>query len=427
MAHSPMPVAGTGADNRELLPFSHLLKLSIYWLGIQALWGGINSIILPARIDAIDPANAGVLLALIQAAAVTMAIVVQPTVGMISDYTISRWGRRKPYIVIGATLDVVFLIGFATSQGYVSIVAFLVLLQFSSNFAQGPFQGYVPDLVPARQVATASGLMGVMIVMGQIVGTGVAQAGGLDNLLLPTIGLGLIQLGTALVLITSVREGTGAPKRDRSWLRVGLSAWGADILRERNVLWLLLVRLLFLGAINVIAYGLFLFQRSHGMSPDQAGGWVFAATVIVGIATAAAALPGARLSDRFGRRRMIWGACALGTAGLLGVAVAPTPELVIVAFVPFGIASGTFLSVDWALMTDVIPKETTGRYMGILNAGTAGAGPVYWIIAGTIMDTIGRSDPAAGPRAAVIVAAVFMAAAALALIRVDPTRRELGG
>ena len=77
-----------------------------------------------------------------------IVLAVQPTVGMISDYTISRWGRRKPYIAIGATLDVLFLIGLATSQTYLSVLAFLALLQFSSNFAQGPFQGYVPDLVP---------------------------------------------------------------------------------------------------------------------------------------------------------------------------------------------------------------------------------------------------------------------------------------
>ena len=57
--------------------------------------------------------------------------------------------------------------------------------------------------------------------------------------------------------------------------------------------------------------------------------------------------------------------------GLLGVAVAPSPELAIAAWVPFGIGMGLFLSADWALMADVIPKETAGRFMGILNAGTA--------------------------------------------------------
>ena len=40
-------------------------------------------------------------------------IIIQPTVGLISDYTVTRWGRRKPYIVIGALLDVAFLAGIA--------------------------------------------------------------------------------------------------------------------------------------------------------------------------------------------------------------------------------------------------------------------------------------------------------------------------
>ena len=90
------------------------------------------------------PARRVAQLAFLDIFAVIVAVAVQPTVGSISDYTISRWGRRKPYIAIGSVLDVVFLIGIATSQTYLSIFAFVVLLQFSSNFAQGPFQGYMP-------------------------------------------------------------------------------------------------------------------------------------------------------------------------------------------------------------------------------------------------------------------------------------------
>jgi MFS family permease len=411
-------------QERPLLPFSHLLKLSIYWFGILTIWGGLNNIILPSRIDDIDHAHAGFLLAVINGVAVVMAIVVQPTVGMISDYTVTRWGRRKPYIVIGASLDVVFLIGLALSQTYLMILVFLVLLQFSSNFAQGPFQGYVPDLVPAKQVATASGLMGVMIVMGQIAGVGVATIGLGLNLALATVGLGLIELATALVLVTSVREGSGAPPRPGSWFKVATSAWGTDILRESNVLWLLLVRLLFLGAVNATNLVLYYFERTHGMSESEAGTLVFLGTLVVGIATAAAAFPGARLSDRFGRRPMIWAACAIASAGMVLVALAPSPWLAIAAFVPFGIGVGIFLSVDWALMTDVIPKETTGRYMGILNAGTAAAGPIFLVVAGQVLDKVGALDYATGPRAAMGVAALFLVGAGIVLLRVDPTRRE---
>jgi MFS family permease len=75
-------------------------------------------------------------------------------------------------------------------------------------------------------------------------------------------------------------------------------------------------------------------------------------------------------------------------------------------------------------MTDVIPKETTGRYMGILNAGTAAAGPVFLVVAGTVLDRVGELNFANGPRAAMVVAALFLVGSAIALLRVDPTRRE---
>lgn len=425
----PITAAGRGGETslpeeRAQLPFSQLLTLSVYWFGILTIWGGLIGVILPTRINAIDPANVGVLLAVMNGAAVVVAILVQPTVGVISDYTVSRWGRRKPYIVIGSLLDVVFLAGIAFSQGYLAILAFLVLLQFSSNFAQGPFQGYVPDLVPAQQVGLASGLMGMMLVLGQIAGVGIATLGNPDALPLATLGLGVVEVVTMIILVARVDEGSLAPPRTRSWWQVAASAWGTDILRERNVLWLLLVRLLFLGAVNVTAIGLLYFERSHGQPTDGADATLFFATLVVGLATAAAALPGGRISDRFGRRPVIWAACIVSAAGLAGVVIAPTPQLAIAAFVPFGLGTGIFLSVDWALMTDVIPKGTTGRYMGILNAGTAAAGPIFLIIAGFALDRVGAVDFAAGPRAAVAVAAVFVLCAGLALWRVNPTRRE---
>ena len=53
-----------------------------------------------------------------------------------------------------------------------------------------------------------------------------------------------------LVLVLTVDEGTSGPKRTRRWREIALSAWGRDILGQRDVLWLLAVRLLFLGAYN---------------------------------------------------------------------------------------------------------------------------------------------------------------------------------
>ena len=408
------------------LPLRQLLTLSVYWFGIQTIWGGLNTVVLPDRLDALGPEVSGSLLAITLGVSAVAAIVVQPTVGIISDYTVTRWGRRKPYIVIGTVFDVLFLVALATSNSFLAIVAFYFLLQVNSNFAQGPFQGYVPDLVPARQVGLASGLMGLMLTLGTIAGVGIAALGpGFVGEPVAVILLGAVEAATMVILVLTVQEGKDAPRRTLSWGRLAMSAWARDILQQRDVLWLLVVRLLFLGAYNATLVALLYFQYAHGMSSDDAKGTVFLATGIVAVFTALAAVPGGRLSDRFGRRPVIWVAAAIATGGLVGVALAPTPQLAIAAWVPFGIGMGTFLSADWGLMAEVIPKDTSGRYMGILNAGTAMAGPIYILIAGPTKDLVGAiTDPGTGLRVAIGIAAAFVILSALALRMVDPRRRE---
>jgi MFS family permease len=421
------------SGERPALPLRMLVTLSVYWLGILTIQYGLGTQVLPSMVeDMVGSRNSGTGLAVINAVAVIASIFVQPTVGVISDYTITRWGRRKPFIFIGGLLDVVFLYGIATSNTFVVLVAFYFLIQVSSNFAQGPFQGYVPDLVPARQVGSASGLMGLMIVIGAIVGSGIAMTGLQEggSLFAATMALGAVEIVAMLIVVTRVHEGTSGPKRTMSWPRVAMSAWGADILREKSVLWLLLVRLLFLGAAAAAtSLGLYYFQRTHGLPRPEASQFVFYATVIVAGMSGLASLPAARLSDRFGRKPVIYGGMVLTGIGLLGMALAPTPELAIALFVPAGIGIGAFLAVDWALMTDVIPKHTSARYMGILNAGTAMATPVFLIVGGLTMDAVGRlaGDPTApgGPVAAMYVAIGFLVLAALALRQVDARRREL--
>src|SRR5262245_42510168 len=202
--------AGIGRPIRPL-PLGQLVNLSVYWLGITAIWAGLDATILPARLEEMfGTEGLGRALAIVTFGGVLMPIVVQPTLGVISDHVTTRWGRRKPFIAIGAVLDVIFLYGIASSQTFISLVAFYVLLQFSSNLAQGPFQGYMPDLVPGDQVARASGLMGLMIVFGQVAGTFIGSLGlllypestpAIEKLFWPTVGLGLLELVTAIVLI----------------------------------------------------------------------------------------------------------------------------------------------------------------------------------------------------------------------------------
>ena len=392
------------------LPVFQIFQLSIYWFGINAIWGGLNNVILQRRMgDLVGKENAGTGLAVLTLLGAIVAILVQPTIGTISDYTITRWGRRKPYIVIGAVLDVVFLAGVATSNTYVSVVVFIVLLQISSNFAQGPFQGYVPDLVPAPQVGLASGLMGVMIVLGRIGGVAIGSIGLFTgSFVLATIGLGLLELATALVTVITVDEGRAAPSREgRSWLQVATSAWGFDILKEKSFVWLLGSRLFVLMATVTLTDLIFFYMsRSIGLGDAEIGIWINVATALIAVTTALTTFPAARLSDRLGRKTLVYFTCALGSVGMLGV------------------AAGAFLAVDWALMTDIVPKATSGRYMGISNVVTGAAGPIAIAIGGVAMDRVGAFDFSLGPRVAFLFALIYYALGALLLRPVDERRRE---
>ena len=103
-------------------------------------------------------------------------------------------------------------------------------------------------------------------------------------------------------------------------------------------------------------------------------------------------------------------------------AVAPSIEVFVAGVILIGVASGTFLAVDWALMTDIIPKASSGRYMGISNIAVVAGGPFASVIGGSLLFFVGgevRSGD--GPRAAFAAAIALFVLAAAFLRRVDPT------
>jgi MFS family permease len=133
-------------------------------------------------------------------------------------------------------------------------------------------------------------------------------------------------------------------------------------------------------------------------------------------------------------------AIGLGMIGMSAVALTPSFPLMVIALVPVGMSAGVFLAVDWALMTDIIPKATTGRYMGISNVATAISGPIARVITGVLLTVLvlvglppgldstenaaSSSLYAAGPRIAIALTLVFFVIAAWTLRHVDETRRE---
>jgi MFS family permease len=425
----PATTAIDSARPTQLLPLSQLLRLSVYWLGLIAVVNGIG-VILQERIKDLvpDPTVQYTTLGVIQGAGVLIAVLVQPIAGSVSDYTISRFGRRKPYILVGTLLDVLFLIGIATSNTVLAVGAFVVLLQFSANFAQGPFQGYVPDLIPPPQVGLASGLVGLFTVLGVVVGSALASIGlAIGDFTIPTIALGVIELVTMLSLFFRLDEGRAAKDRgDRSWTSVAIEAWGRDVLRERSFMFLVVSRFFVLGGGAFLVMLLVPFlERALGVTdPDDRAVLIIVATGIVALCTAISTIPAARLADRQGRKRVIYAACLIAGVGMTICALAPSIPVFIAGGILVGVGTGSFLAVDWALMTEIIPKASSGRYMGISNVATATNGVISGLIGGSLIDALVRAgSPDLGPRLAFLLAPVWFFIGAL-LLRpvVEPAR-----
>jgi len=137
-------------------------------------------------------------------------------------------------------------------------------------------------------------------------------------------------------------------------------------------------------------------------------------------------LPASRLSDRIGRKPVIYASCALGATGLTIGAVAPVLPVALLGAALFAISAGSFLAVDWALMSDLVPKASTGRYMGISNVATASAGTFTLAIGGAlVMDNVNHwLGYGTGPRAALLLGVVCYIVGALLLLPVKEARRE---
>jgi len=413
------------------LPLGHLARISLYWLGLTAIDGAVG-VFTQNRLNYdnfAEPLEVGRILFLLSIPIAVLSILIQPTVGAISDYTTSRWGRRKPYIVFGSLLDLVFLAGIATANNVLILGVFASFLAISTNIARGPFQGYVPDLIAERQVGMASALVGMMQILGNVTGfLLVTIAVGFHRMEFAIAAVAIVELITMVAVV--VRVSPGVPPLDRagrSWVAIARTAWGTDILQERSYVWLVASRLFFLmGGAMLVNFVITYLKQTHAMTQEDANGTNTLLLVIVVVANLIAIIPSARVSDRIGRKPVIYASCVVGGIGLLIAALAPSIPFVFVGAFLFGASAGTFLAVDWALITDIIPRASSGRYMGLSNVAT-GSSTVFAVMTGGLtLDFVNNLfGLGTGPRAAYVLGAAYYVIAMICLRPVvEPDRRS---
>jgi MFS family permease len=391
--------------------------LSLYWVATGYLWNSMGGLILPNIVERlVGNAHKGVALGVLEGIGSLMAVVWQPLVGAFSDRTRTRYGRRHPFIAIGTLGDVVFLVGMAFSGAYWMVVVFYFLLQTASNTAQGPYQGLLPDVVAEPQRGEASGYYGISNVVGLFTGTVVggyilAHAGSTAAIL--SICVVLVAAALPTVLLVPDR-GQPASAQFGSVQNAIVTTFSRP-LRFPSFLWLIASRLLILmGLVGVQSFVYFYF--SDVFFANNARATTTASYTLLGIVIVSAfviSLPAARVSDRVGRRPMIFAGGMLGALGVLMLMfsnyrllpaglVRPianalhVPELAAQATlvgILIGVGYGLFFSVDWAFIQDVIPLDEAGLFMGFSNIATAGSGIIARFVGGFLLDPFNH-----GPR-----------------------------
>jgi MFS family permease len=430
------PVEDAAARPTALLPWTSLLQISIYWFTLNAIWGGFE-LFQQERTGELLGQEARLAVGVMDVLAAPIALLTMPVVGSISDYVGSRWGRRRPFILVGSLLAAVSLAGLALAPSFPLLLLFFLALQLTANIARGPFAGLVPDLVPEKQVGIASGLMGLMIVAGLVGGYLIIWSGYLlgpdpatPNFTPPVLLLALLVAATGIGTFLWTPQGPPPkPREGRSWPRIGFETFGRDILRERSYVWLLGSRFFMLLATGFFMnLNVFFLQDAFGMGPEDRSTWVLVGLAVTTVASGIGTLPGARLSDLVGRKPVIYGAAVLGALGMGLVALAPEPWVMVAGVAVVGVGSGAFLAVDWALMTDIIPKASAGRYMGLSNIVEATNGPVASAMGGAVMYAIGIALGAAvGARVAMLLGVLAFGLGALLLRPVREPRRSRTG
>lgn len=337
---------------------------------IFVIWGAVPGILLPHQIELLypDPKQKVATFAIIATIGALCALLAQPIAGQISDRTRSKYGRRAPWILIGAVAGGLALTGLAFANSFVGILIAWCLVQIGYNIAQGPLSAVLPDRVPVGRRGTFAALSGIGLMAGALGGQVIG------SLLFNSLIAGyVIFAGFALiVLVLFVAFNPDHPSTNfaREPFRFGdfLSTFWVNPIKHPDFFWAFTGRLLlYTGYFGVTGYQLYILSDYLGVAKPET---VIPLLGIIGlVGTIVATIISGPISDKVGRRKPF----VFGSSVVMGVALALpwlwpnfTSWLIMTAIIGFGF--GMFQAVDTALMSQVLPSaKNFAKDLGVVN------------------------------------------------------------
>jgi MFS family permease len=417
---APEPVAALGEPVRRVSG-GWIAAFATIWFAIWMAQLAPIQLLLPAQIDAElhpdDWVDSVVAFGTISGIAAVATVIAYPITGALSDRTTSRYGRRRPWILIGALVFATALVVLGLQTQIWAIGAAWVAASVGFCIMTAALTATISDQVPVGQRGFVSGWMSAPQSLGIIVGLVLVTE------LVTDMSLGYALLAGILVVLavpflTRHDEPLAAAERARVSARGMLASLWISPREHPDFGWTLLSRVL-ISIGNALGTGLLLYFLMFGLGDENAEADLIVLTLIYMVFVIVASLGLGRLSDRLGRRKaFVFVAAGLQGSAALLLAVLPDLTVAMVAAGLLGLGYGCFLSVDQALATQVLPDAATrGKDLGIMNIATAvpqALGPL--IGAGAVV-------VAGGSFALVFVlSAVCAFAGALAVTRVRSVR-----
>jgi maltose/moltooligosaccharide transporter len=430
--------------NKPSLSFWQIFNMNVGFLGIQYSFGLQQTAINPIFLYLGAPEE---MLPILNIAGPVTGLVVQPIIGAMSDKTWSaRWGRRKPYFLIGAILGSLCLFAFPHSPLLWFAVGLLWILDVGNNMAMEPYRAFVGDKLPEKQLSLGYQMQSLFCGLGvvlatvsiilfkDIFGEAVEEVGTIPQWIYYSFYIGaFLSLTTILwsVLKTpeippnakelaEINEDRGKPIAER--IAMPFKEIAKSIKKMPTFMWKL-------GAVYLFQwYALFvywqyitpLFMKTMDFGISEAASQTAQMSLTYNIVTMVVALALVPLTLKYGGKK-VYALSLVGTAiALFSIPFIKDPLLVLVPMVLFGIGWAAMMGIPYTMVSKVVPQERRGVYMGILNMmivipmgiETVTFGPIYKYLLGS--NAIN----------AMLFAGAFFAIAAFFAMRLNISKKE---
>jgi len=381
-------------------------------------------------------------------------MIVQPIVGYYSDRTWGKFGRRKPYFLIGAIIASLGLILMPNADMFVAFLpaiwvgaGFLMIMDASFNIAMEPFRALVADKLPAEQRTKGFSVQTILIGIGAVVGSWlpyflaefigvekIATEGSIPANVIYSFIIGAICLIGA-ILWTFSKTTEYSPEEMEKFLgdepkdeqeQLGLMQFFSDFKNMPKAMkqlglvqffsWfaLFLMWVYSTSAIAQHVYGLPI-DDSSSETYQNAANWVGILFGVYNLVSAIFAFFLPTIADRIGRKKTHAFCLVCGGLGLLSLYFLPSSTSLILSMVGVGIAWASILAMPYAILAGSIPLRKMGIYMGIFNLFITIPQVVSAITGGYIVKELFENNAIY----MIMIAAAFMFLAAVSVLGVE--------